>query len=364
MTVESTPPDMATTMRMGSDLSAYRLNQTQALRARRSLGGGGQAAPQARASGAPSVARRRLVAGHRPHGASRESDSVSRVTAHSTRMAPRTRDDDARDEVEHLRDLVGGRGGAQAEADGLLRRAACRRPSPSARAMVRACPTSTPSRWTRRCPRGRARSAGPRRRCRRSRCWTCSGRGGARAPFTTVFGTDASTPDSSRSRSVTSRGRLARASSRRHVAAAPRPTIPATFSVPARRLRSCRPPVCWGVRVDYRRAPTAPRRPGARRTCARTSTGGRRRARRRPPGSCRPPGRRRCGRARHAREPLAPGRVRAESVPTSLLASITDTSAVSSRSARLERLDLARRRRRRRAATTPPSHGGRGPSPC
>ena len=87
------------------------------------------------------------------------------------------------------------------------------------------------------------------------------------------------------------------------------------------------------IESAYRRARTARRRPWVRRTCGRPASADRRRVRRHSAAACRPTGRR----------PYAAGcRVRASmraisrigcTVPTSLFACITETSAVSGRSA-------------------------------
>ena len=110
----------------------------------------------------------------------------------------------------------------------------------------------------------------------------------------------------------------ARPGSRRAaLAAAPKPAMPGTFSVPPRRPRSW-PPPCWrrdrrGARAEGQRA----RRPAARRSCGRRRRGCRRPARGCRRRSCRPPGwrrraasRRRRGPARRPRRPAGSRRSR------------------------------------------------------
>src|SRR5438093_289196 len=83
-------------------------------------------------------------------------------------------------------------------------------------------------------------------------------RGGAAGPLSCTPGTRARSPDQRRS---TSRAQRAPATARSRPAsraASPKPTMPATFSVPARRLRSCGPPVIWGRRPTSRRTQSAP----------------------------------------------------------------------------------------------------------
>ena len=80
----------------------------------------------------------------------------------------------------------------------------------------------------------------------------------AGSPLTAVSGTPASTPCSSRSRSAAIRGAASAAAWRAYCAAAPMPEIAGTFSVPARRFRSCRPPVTKAASRTPRRTHKAP----------------------------------------------------------------------------------------------------------
>ncbi len=82
----------------------------------------------------------------------------------------------------------------------------------------------------------------------------------SRAPFTAVPGTAARMPSSSRSRSAADARAFARQLAARERAATPRPTMAGTFSVPARRFRSCLPPVRIGCMP---RAALDPQRAGA-----------------------------------------------------------------------------------------------------
>ena len=66
------------------------------------------------------------------------------------------------------------------------------------------------------------------------------------APFRRAPGTS-SRASSSRSRSAAIRGSSDATACRARAAAAPKPTMPATFSVPARRFRSCAPPRTSGA---------------------------------------------------------------------------------------------------------------------
>ena len=79
-----------------------------------------------------------------------------------------------------------------------------------------------------------------------------------RRPVDRGAGTPRSTPASRRSRSAASRAASSAILPRASRAATPRPTMPATFSVPARRLRSCLPPVISGAAAAPRRIQSAP----------------------------------------------------------------------------------------------------------
>ena len=87
-------------------------------------------------------------------------------------------------------------------------------------------------------------------------------------PFSRTSGTAARTPSHSRSRRPVTRAASSAMSRARISTALPNPTMPGTFSVPARRRRSCSPP-CWTETIlvplpDVERR----RRPSARRSCA------------------------------------------------------------------------------------------------
>ena len=131
-------------------------------------------------------------------------------------------------------------------------------------------------------------------------------------------------------------------------AAAPKPTMPATFSVPARAPRSCPPPRIRRVgELDAGRRPArSRRRPSGRRACGPTGSGRRRRGRRDRsailPAACtasvctRPP------RACTMRAASATG----WTTPVSLLASWTETSDRAPSRATRARREPARGRRR------------------
>src|SRR5205809_140836 len=84
------------------------------------------------------------------------------------------------------------------------------------------------------------------------------GRRSVGCPFSTASGTRARTPAMTRSRSVAWRGDSVGRWSRAMRIAAPRPTIPATFSVPVRRPFSWPPPVCIVAMRVPRRTYSAP----------------------------------------------------------------------------------------------------------
>ena len=130
------------------------------------------------------------------------------------------------------------------------------------------------------------------------------------------------------------------ASRGRSAAAMPRPAMPATFSVPARRLRSWRPPVTNGSSRTPRRIHRAPVPLGPSNLCAESDSRSTPSARDVDRASCRPSARRRCGTARRARG--RPRRCAATgcTVPISLLACITETSAVSIGQRRRERVRI------------------------
>ena len=81
---------------------------------------------------------------------------------------------------------------------------------------------------------------------------------GDAAPLRSVPETLDSTPASSRSRSALNRGASAAIFVLATSAATPRPTSAGTFSVPARRLRSCLPPVTGDTRRTPRFIHNAP----------------------------------------------------------------------------------------------------------
>src|SRR6185503_18072450 len=94
-----------------------------------------------------------------------------------------------------------------------------------------------------------------------------------RSPFRRVFGTPASRPASSCSPSpVTRCGTPLTSPSRACRAATPIPTIAATFSVPARRPRSCLPPWIWDSSRVRRRTNSAAAPCGPWNLCAATLT--------------------------------------------------------------------------------------------
>ena len=156
------------------------------------------------------------------------------------------------------------------------------RPSPPARATCRPCPTSRPSPTTPRCRQGRRRSAASRPRCPAPRSSVVFGSRSASAPKMTASASDRRKrllPVASRSVAHARRFRRQTACS---AASPPRRTrrSPRTFSVPARRPRSCPPPRMSGIAdmVMLVGAARARRRPAGRRACARKATGHRRRA--------------------------------------------------------------------------------------
>ncbi len=114
---------------------------------------------------------------------------------------------------------------------------------------------------------------------------------------------------SSRSRSAAMRGAASAASSAaRTSAATPMPASAGTFSVPARRLRSCRPPVTNGSEPHAAPHPQRAGALGPAELVRRQSTAGRRPAPARRPAACRPSAPRRCGRARRGCAPARPVR--------------------------------------------------------
>ena len=154
---------------------------------------------------------------------------------------------------------------------------------------------------------------------------------------------------------IAQRGRLSRPTrpscARASAAATPSPAIAGTFSVPARRLRSCRPPVMCGISRTPRRIHSAPMPFGPPNLCAGERRADRRRASGPTPESCRPTARRRCERRAPCARAIAASSAIGWIVPTSLLACITETSAVSRRH-RLRRARRATACRARRPAAT------------
>ena len=110
--------------------------------------------------------------------------------------------------------------------------------------------------------------------------------------------------------------------------ARPKPTAPATFSVPARRLRSCdsaaQQRLHGGAPAHVERAHAL----AVRRSCARRGSGGRSPRRPRPAPPCPPPARRRSGPGRPRLRPCAAASATGCRTPVSLLASITRHRAV------------------------------------
>ncbi len=108
--------------------------------------------------------------------------------------------------------------------------------------------------------------------CRARRCTTCWARRGASAPMTTASGVDAHARRPPAGRAGLPCGHAA--PDRRcaaSAAAAPKPAMAGTFSVPARRRRSWPPPVMQRRQIDAVAHDRARRRPSGRRACAPTS---------------------------------------------------------------------------------------------
>ena len=87
-------------------------------------------------------------------------------------------------------------------------------------------------------------------------------------PLTAASGTRSISPASRRSRRAPSRAASAASLPPANAAAAPRPTTAGTFSVPARRFRSCRPPVVGATKRIPRRTHSAPTPLGPLNLCA------------------------------------------------------------------------------------------------
>ena len=140
-------------------------------------------------------------------------------------------------------------------------------PSPSARARARRRRRRRPRPSRPRRPRGRARSRAPRRRCPRTRRWPCS-RGAARPPLRRAPGTASSRCFEPVAQRADALGLARPAPRARATRAAPKPTMPATFSVPARRLRSWAPPRTSGASGVPRRTYRQPTPFGPYSLCA------------------------------------------------------------------------------------------------
>ena len=153
-----------------------------------------------------------------------------------------------------------------------------------------------------------------------------------RSPLTTVPGTFSRIPVSSRSRRAAISAWPAPAAAFASLAAAPNPAMPGTFSVPARRLRSCPPPVWPAASRTPRRTHSAPTPLGPLSLCADSdsrSTPSSSTASGSLPADCTASVWNSAPRRRAAAASSATGCT----VPISLLACMTETSTVSSVSA-------------------------------
>lgn len=103
---------------------------------------------------------------------------------------------------------------------------------------------------------------------RKVKCALPGRRNGSRAPLRVTSSMPPSTPSTSRSRNARSRALLVSSPSTEIRAAAAIPTAPATSAVPERMSRSCPPPCASGTHATSRRSSSAPTAGGPPNLCA------------------------------------------------------------------------------------------------